>query len=161
MTVADASARPALRPWYVVVFCLLIASVVGGALTSLGFTGLMWVVDSSGMSIGYRAVLVLAIAFAIATPLCLLGLVVFGAPVWLGLRLLGRDSPGACVMAGGVASLAFGLIYLALNKLPSFPELSLATLAFIPLFGLPGAACGWIMRRFAYRGIRASASHSL
>lgn len=143
--------RPALHSWPIIVLCVIAAAVAGGAATSVIFTGLMWVLDTPGMSIGERGLLVLVIGFAIATPLCLLGLLVPGLPVWLVLRALGKDSLAVCVISGGLASLLFGIGWLLINGSASLADLGGSGLILTPVFAVPGLLCGWIVRRFAYR----------
>lgn len=142
---------PALRSWPVIALCLVAAALVGGAATSVLFTGLMWLLDTPGMSIGGRGLVVLVIAFAVATPLCLLGLLVPGLPVWLVLRGLGQDSLAVCVISGGLASLLFGVAWLLISGGTGLADLGGPGLILAPVLAVPGLLCGWIMRRFAYR----------
>lgn len=147
----QAHVRPALRSWPIILLCLITAAIAGGAATSVIFTGLMWVLDTPGMSIGERGLVVLVIGFAIATPLCLLGLLVPGLPVWLVLRGLSKDSLAVCVISGGLASLLFGVAWLLINGAAGLADLGASGLVLSPVFAVPGLLCGWIMRRFAYR----------
>jgi hypothetical protein len=107
----------------------------GYDLATAGYAG--WLVALSGLFFG-----------AYSIPVFMLGLVIFGGPVWWGMHRLGLTSPPiaatacalGCVTIGGAIILASGLGAKAV-----FAALLLL---------LPGAIAGWVIQRVAYAGPR-------
>lgn len=137
-----------LRPWWWIALAIVLASVAAGLVLGVEFALIMIVpnLDPAGASPGTAPVLIgLLTLFAI--PCWALGLTVFGIPLGMALRSIGRDGYVSAMLAGAIGGFLAELVVVAV-----FGGLGSAEILFLypAIMLIPGAVAGLIVRKVAY-----------
>lgn len=137
-----------LRQWWWVALAIVLASMAAGLLLGAEFAVFMILpnLDPAGPSPGLGYVLVFFLT-AFAIPAWAAGLTVFGIPLGLALRNIGRDGYVSAMLAGAIGSFIAGLI--AVVVMGGMQPITLL-LVYPGLMLLPGVAAGWTVRKISY-----------
>ena len=137
-----------MRQWWWVALAIVLASVAAGLVLGAEFAVILIVpnLDPAGASPGSAMALVgLLTLFAI--PCWALGLTVFGIPLGMALRSIGRDGYVSAMLAGAVGGFLAELVVVAVSGGGASPEI---LLLYPAIMLIPGAVAGLIVRKVAY-----------
>lgn len=138
-----------LRQWWWIALAIVLASVAAGLVLGAEFAAILILpnLDPAGTSPGSGLVLVgLLTLFAI--PCWALGLTVFGIPLGMALRGIGRDGYVSAMLAGAIGGFLAELVVVAVFGGGASPEI---LLLYPAIMLIPGAVAGLIVRKVAYK----------
>lgn len=137
-----------LRQWWWVALAIILASVAAGLVLGVEFAAILILpnLDPVGPAPGAAPVLV-ALLTLFAIPCWALGLTVFGIPLGLALRRIGRDGYVSAMVAGAAGGFLAELVVVAVFGGVSSPDI---LLLYPAIMIIPGAVAGLMVRKMAY-----------
>ena len=137
-----------LRQWWWVALAIVLASVAAGLVLGVEFAAILILpnLDPVGPAPGGAPVLVVLLTL-FAIPCWALGLTVFGIPLGLALKRIGRDGYVSAMLAGAIGGFLAELVVVAVFGGVSSPDI---LLLYPAIMIIPGAVAGLVVRKVAY-----------
>ena len=137
-----------LRQGWWIVLAVILASVAAGLVLGAEFAAILLLpnLDPAGAAPDAAPVLVLLLTL-FAIPCWALGLTVFGIPLGLALKRIGRDGYVSAMLAGAIGGFLAELVVVAVFGGVTSPEI---LLLYPAIMLIPGAVAGLVVRKVAY-----------
>lgn len=131
-----------------IALAIVLASVAAGLALGIEFAALLILpnLDPAGPTPGAGPVLVILLTL-FAIPCWALGLTVFGLPIGMALRRIGRDGYVSAMLTGAIGGFLAELVVVAVFGGVTSPEI---LLLYPAIMLIPGALAGLIVRKVAY-----------